>query len=110
MSNAAKYFDEYLKRSILTDSAYDCSDIADDFYDKLKTGKVLKIYTTDKVGVAIKIPENGVEQLYVNHYVYSDGTYVYDPRYKKERVRENEYLEQLQTINSVKLLVAIDRE
>lgn len=102
------FFREYLKKPILSNKAYDCSEIADDFYDEFREGKILKIYTKDKVGPSITIPENGKNEVYVNHFVYSDGEYVYDPRYKNAPVKEKEYLKSLQDLNTVKLIVEED--
>lgn len=103
------FFKGYLRKRYLKDDAYDCSEIADDFYEEFGEGKILKIYTKDIEGPVINIPENGEIKVYVEHYVYSDGKYVYDPRYAKERVLESEYLKHLQDINKVELKVEEDK-
>lgn len=60
---------------------YDCSEIATDFYDT--AGQQGKIYRIEGKDGVINGYEYGKVYDFEYHEVYSDGVYIYDPRYKK---------------------------
>ena len=80
-----------------TDFGYDCSEIAQDFYDA--SGQKGKIYRIEGKGGYINGYEYNYKAEYIYHEVYSDGTFIYDPRYKNVPVLKENYFRALREIN-----------
>lgn len=79
------------------DFGYDCSEIAQDFMDAANgNGKIYKI--EGKNGY-IKGYEYGSIEEYLYHEVYSDGKYIYDPRYSNIPIEKGDYFRALREIN-----------
>ena len=78
-------------------SGYDCSEIAQDFFDA--ANQQGKIYRIEGVNGYIYGYEYGVKHDYYYHEVYSDGIYIYDPRYSNKRVLKDDYFRALREIN-----------
>ena len=91
-------FDELLNSEYYKiDFGYDCSEIAEDFYNAADgQGKVYKIEGENGTINAFEYGHN-VEYLY--HEVYSDGTYIYDPRFSNKPVLKRDYFRKLREIN-----------
>ena len=68
---------------------YDCSEIATDFYDT--AGQQGKIYRIEGKDGVINGYEYGKVYDFEYHEVYSDGVYIYDPRYKNTPVLKDDY-------------------
>ncbi|MCR4678981.1 MAG: RHS repeat-associated core domain-containing protein [Lachnospiraceae bacterium] len=80
-----------------TDTGYDCSEIAEDFYNAAgEKGKIFRIEGKDGI---INGYEYGRVYDYLYHEVYSDGTYIYDPRYRNAPVFKADYFRALKAIN-----------
>lgn len=103
--NKRSFFKQYLNNPMLSDEAYDCSEIADDFYDQFQSGQIMKVSAEGTAFTPIKIPEYDEIKDYIDHYVYTDGEFVYDPRYKDKPVQKEEYLAELKRINTKKINV-----
>ncbi|MBH5320946.1 RHS repeat-associated core domain-containing protein [Paenibacillus sp. GSMTC-2017] len=83
LSNEKKY------KSIL---AYDCSEIAEDLALAAgNKGKIITIKSSEKNGT-INVTEYGKTEIFEYHTVYSDGTYVYDPRFSNQPIPVVEYM------------------
>lgn len=80
-----------------TDFGYDCSEIAQDFYDA--AGQQGKIYRIEGKSGYINGYEYNNQVEYIYHEVYSDGTYIYDPRYTNVPVLKDDYFRALREIN-----------
>ena len=80
-----------------TDFGYDCSEIAQDFYDA--AGQQGKIYRIEGKSGNINGYEYNNQVEYIYHEVYSDGTYIYDPRYTNVPVLKDDYFRALREIN-----------
>lgn len=80
-----------------TDFGYDCSEIAQDFYDA--AGQEGKIYRIEGKSGYINGYEYNNQVEYIYHEVYSDGTYIYDPRYTNVPVLKDNYFSMLREIN-----------
>ena len=78
-------------------SGYDCSEIAADFYDA--AGQQGKIYRIEGKNGVINGYEYGKVFDYEYHEVYSDGVYIYDPRYQNTPVLKDDYFRALKEIN-----------
>ncbi len=79
---------------------FDCSEIADDLLDAAGgKGKIIEI--TPKSGVLgdLQVKEYGKIQDFDFHTVYSDGKYIYDPRYNDLPILENDYFNMLESLN-----------
>ena len=76
---------------------YDCSEIATDFYDT--AGQQGKIYRIEGKDGVINGYEYGKVYDFEYHEVYSDGVYIYDPRYKNTPVLKDDYFRALKEIN-----------
>ncbi|GBG57802.1 toxin CdiA [Sporomusaceae bacterium FL31] len=75
----------------------DCSEIAEDLYNA--SGKNGKIYNiTGKEG-SLNGYEYGKVENYIYHQVYSDGKYIYDPRFSDVPVLKDDYFKALKEIN-----------
>lgn len=82
--------------------AYDCSEIADDFFDTAGgKGEVLEITGNKKINVS----EYGETISYEYHQVYSDGKYIYDPRYSDVPVLKEKYLNEIKSLNNGSIVV-----
>ena len=79
------------------DSGYDCSEIAEDFYEAANNKGI--IYHIEGKNGSIYGYEYGNIFEFEYHEVYSDGTYIYDPRYKNVPIMKNEYFKALKEIN-----------
>jgi filamentous hemagglutinin len=78
---------------------YDCSEIADDLYKAAgNKGEILKITPSQKYG-DLKVIENGKTTTFDYHQVYSDGTYVFDPRYNNNPILKNDYVKMISDLN-----------
>lgn len=84
---------DYYKR----DFGYDCSEIAEDFYDA--AGQKGKIYRIEGKNGYINGYEYNYQVEYLYHEVYSDGVYIYDPRYVNTPVLKADYFRALREIN-----------
>ena len=76
---------------------YDCSEIATDFYDT--AGQQGKIYRIEGKDGVINGYEYGKVYDFEYHEVYSNGVYIYDPRYKNTPVLKDDYFRALKEIN-----------
>jgi len=76
---------------------YDCSEIATDFYDA--AGQQGKIYRIEGKDGVINGYEYGKVYDFEYHEVYSDGVYIYDPRYQNTPVLKDDYFRALKEIN-----------
>ncbi|MFM9278473.1 hypothetical protein, partial [Paenibacillus jiagnxiensis] len=82
---------------------YDCSEIADDLANASGgKGEILTIRSSDKYG-QIEVYEYGSKVEFEYHTVYSDGKYIYDPRYSNEPVLKETYLDRLSKDNGGKI-------
>ncbi|WP_239257275.1 T7SS effector LXG polymorphic toxin [Listeria ilorinensis] len=76
---------------------YDCSEIADDLY--LASGKKGAIYEiTPKIG-KLNVEEYDKMEKFYYHTVYSDGKYVYDPRYSEAPILKEQYFNTIKKDN-----------
>ena len=84
-----KVIDEMKKNEDIykTVPGYDCSEIAEDLYNV--SGKDGKIY----------VEQYGSADDFVYHTVYSDGTYIYDPRYNIMPVLKDVYFRMIEALN-----------
>lgn len=76
---------------------YDCSEIANDFY-KVSDGKGNILRIEGKEGI-IQSYEYGYKETFDYHEVFTDGKYIYDPRYKDVPVLKDDYFNILKEIN-----------
>lgn len=84
---------------------YDCSEIADDLANASGgKGEIITIRSSDKYG-QIEVNEYGSKVEFEYHTVYSDGKYVYDPRYSNEPVLKETYLDRLSKDNGGRISV-----
>lgn len=76
---------------------FDCSEIADDLLDAAGgKGKIIEITpNTDK----LKALEYGDTRSFDYHQVFSDGKYIYDPRYSDIPVLQDDYFKMLEKLN-----------
>lgn len=86
-----------------TNYNYDCSEIADDLYNAAG-GKGIIYEITPSKGELI-VPEYGVNQNFIYHTIYSDGTYIYDPRYNIEPILNDVYMNMLKQLNPNGIIV-----
>lgn len=84
---------------------FDCSEIADDLYNASSgNGKIIEL-KTDKL---INVEEYGVVRSYEYHQVFSDGKYIYDPRYSSSPVLQTDYLNHINKLNNGNPVKLID--
>lgn len=76
---------------------YDCSEIAEDFYEAANNQGI--IYRIEGKNGLINGYEYGDILEFEYHEVYSDGTYIYDPRYTNVPVLKDDYFKALKEIN-----------
>lgn len=97
-SNVQSEFERLLNSDYYKhDFGYDCSEIAEDFYNA--AGKQGIIYRIEgKNGVINGYEYNNVVE-YIYHEVYSDGVYIYDPRYQNVPIPKDDYFRALREIN-----------
>uniref|UniRef100_UPI0019694B44 hypothetical protein n=1 Tax=Listeria costaricensis TaxID=2026604 RepID=UPI0019694B44 len=76
---------------------YDCSEIADDLY--AAAGKKGVIYEIKPKTYRLFVEEYGKVKSFDYHTVYSDGKYIYDPRYNEIPILEEEYFNIIQKEN-----------
>lgn len=105
MEEKTKYFKEYLKKDILKNNSFDCAEIADDFLGRFGHGKLLTITVEQNKNEFFNVTEFGDTVECVYHTVYTDGEYVYDPRYKGEPIKEDTYIQEIRDMNTKKLNV-----
>ena len=71
---------------------YDCSEIAEDLANAAHgKGEFITLRSSEKYG-RIEVYEYGVKDKFNYHTVYSDGKYVYDPRYSNIPLPKDDYL------------------
>ncbi|WP_342553488.1 WXG100 family type VII secretion target [Paenibacillus sp. FSL R7-0652] len=86
--------------------SYDCSEIAEDLATAAKgKGQIITLKSSDKG--TIEIEQYGTKQDFYYHTVYSDGKYVYDPRYRDKPVLKESYLKSIQQHNNGKIQLSI---
>ncbi|SKA59865.1 RHS repeat-associated core domain-containing protein [Eubacterium uniforme] len=91
-------FDELLNNEYYKNTpGYDCSEIAEDFYEK--AGDKGIIYRIEGKNGSINGYEYGRIENYVYHDVYSDGKYIYDPRFSNSRILKDDYFRKMNEIN-----------
>jgi hypothetical protein len=78
-------------------NSYDCSEIADDLYSA--AGNKGKIYEVRSKSGGLNVEEYGVKETFDYHTVYSDGKYVYDPRYSNTPILEKDYFKMIEKWN-----------
>jgi hypothetical protein len=89
-TNKAKYFNN---------RAYDCSEIAEDLLKAANgKGKIYEIIGKD--GKQMKGYEYGEIMKYDYHQIFSDGKYIYDPRYSDRPIANEEYFKIMNTLNN----------
>ncbi|MDT9722139.1 WXG100 family type VII secretion target [Paenibacillus sp. ClWae2A] len=89
------------------DLNYDCSEIAEDLANAAKgKGEIITLRSSEKYG-SIEVYEYGVKEKFDYHTVYSDGKYVYDPRYSDNPIPKDVYLKNIGTQNDGNLKVSI---
>ncbi|WP_099192679.1 RHS repeat-associated core domain-containing protein [Tepidibacter mesophilus] len=76
---------------------YDCSEIAEDLFNS-SGGKGEIIEITGNNGLRVKEYDEILEFDY--HEVFSDGTYIYDPRYNDMPMLKDDYINELNKLNS----------
>jgi len=83
---------------------YDCSEIARDLYNAAGSGRIAQIHGVTK-WTEVVIPEAGnMVRQYYNHYVYTDGGYVFDPRLSRVPIPWGDYLRLLKGLNPEALM------
>ena len=94
-----KKLDELLNSDYYKNNpGYDCSEIADDLYDAANgKGNILRI--EGKNGGINGYEYNRIEN-FDYHGVYTDGQYIYDPRYQNSAVLKDDYFRAIKEINS----------
>ena len=86
---------------------YDCSEIADDLYKAAgEKGTIYTITPNDKYNLIV--PEYGKNVSYDYHTVYSDNSYIYDPRYTDTPVLESEYFDMIKSLNPKGVKINMD--
>ncbi len=80
-----------------TDSGFDCSEIAEEFYDA--AGQQGTIYRIEGKNGVLYGYEYGNILEFEYHEIYSDGIYIYAPRYLNEPVLKDVYFKALREIN-----------
>lgn len=77
----------------------DCSEIAEEFY-KLAEGKGNILYILPEIRSNLALEEFGrVDDSCDYHYVYTDGKYIYEPRYSQAPVEKDVYFRNLSELN-----------
>jgi hypothetical protein len=76
---------------------FDCSEIAEDLFNA-SGGKGEIIEITGNNGLRVK--EYGEIMDFEYHEVFSDGKYIYDPRYSDNPILKSDYLDALNNLNS----------
>ena len=80
-----------------THPGFDCSEIAEEFYDV--ANRQGKIYRIEGKNGLINGYEYGKIEEYLYHEVYSDGFNIFDPRYSNVPVPKGDYFRMLKEIN-----------
>ncbi len=81
------------------DSGYDCSEIASDLFDASGgAGSILRMTPNSSNGW-IKVPEANKLEEYIYHEVYTDGKFVYDPRFSFDPIPLTDYVKTLRELN-----------
>ncbi|MBY0217848.1 WXG100 family type VII secretion target [Paenibacillus illinoisensis] len=89
------------------DLNYDCSEIAEDLANAAHGhGEIITLRSSEKYG-RIEVYEYGVKEKFDYHTVYSDGKYVYDPRYSDDPVPKDVYLKDMGAQNEGNLNISI---
>jgi filamentous hemagglutinin len=96
-SAALSKMDQIYNNKPLLNSNYDCSEIAEDIY-KANGSKGEILNFTSSTG-DLNVVENGSSKSYVYHQVYSDGNYVYDPRWNNVPISKDNYIQMLKNMN-----------
>nr|WP_173222799.1 hypothetical protein [Paenibacillus alba] len=86
---------------------YDCSEIAEDLYNIADFGEIITFRPSEKYG-QVNTMRDGYVTVYDYHTVYSDGSYVYDPRYSLGAILKTDYLEKLQNMNNGNLVITVE--
>jgi predicted double-glycine peptidase len=86
---------------------YDCSEIADDLYKASgENGTIYTITPNEKHNLVV--PEYGKNVSFDYHTVYSDNSYVYDPRYDNTPIPESEYFDMIKMLNPKGIMINKD--
>ena len=81
-------------------SGYDCSEIADDLYNAAGgQGRIMRIDPSSASGQVL-VPEASGNTAYRYHEVYTDGSYVFDPRLSSDPMRLEDYVSLVRGLNS----------
>lgn len=93
-----KVLDEISRRKdfYFDERNFDCSEIAEDLFNVSGKGKIYEI--TPESGL-LDVLEYGSAKDYYFHTVYSDGKYIFDPRYSDIPVLESDYFKMLEDLN-----------
>ena len=84
----------YYKESV---NSYNCSEIADDLYQA--AGNKGTVYEVTPKSGGLNVEEYGLKEVFDYHTVYSDGMYIYDPRYSDVPILETDYFRMLEDWN-----------
>ncbi|MEO2256100.1 WXG100 family type VII secretion target [Paenibacillus amylolyticus] len=88
--------------------SYDCSEIAEDLAIAAKgKGQIITLKSSD-MGT-FEVGQYETKQDFFYHTVYSDGKYVYDPRYSDEPVLKDSYLKAIQEQNNGKIQLSVEQ-
>jgi filamentous hemagglutinin len=78
---------------------YDCSEIAEDLFRAAgNEGEIINITSNTKYG-QIKAVQDGSTIEFDYHQVYSDGKFIYDPRYNNTPILKDDYLKMINELN-----------
>ncbi len=90
IANNKKFYKDYV-------NSYDCSEIAEDLYEA--SGNKGNIYEIKSKSGGVNIKEYGQTEKFEYHSVYSDGKYIYDPRYSDAPILEKSYFKKIKKWN-----------
>ena len=83
---------------LLKNPNIDCNDIASILKSEAGGGKIVSFEMG--AGKTLRVPECGkIIDDYIYHDVFSDGKFIYDPRYSAQAVPQSEYLSMMQKLN-----------
>jgi len=75
----------------------DCSEIAEDLFEQVGSGKVLEL--TSKSGGPITALQSGAKEEFTYHQIFVKDDLVYDPRYSSDPVDYDDYISTLKNDN-----------
>lgn len=88
---------KFLKKYKIKNENIDCEDIAEDFLEYADKGEIIRILPI--MYSQIEIMEFSSKRKFDYHSVYTDGRYVYDPRYSREPILIAEYFDMVAELN-----------